>query len=82
MQAALLTASGAARVYVAALGEMHCHFHMHLVPRYEATETTAAVKGWSLFMQLAEVTKGAVTVDIERHNAIIVAVRTLLNVSA
>jgi diadenosine tetraphosphate (Ap4A) HIT family hydrolase len=79
VQAALLSASGAARVYVAALGEMHKHFHMHLVPRYEATEATAAVKGWSLFMQLGEVTKGTVIVDVERHNAIIVAVRALLN---
>ena len=37
-------ATGALRIYTAAMGEMHPHFHMHLVPRYEG-----GAKGFALF---------------------------------
>jgi diadenosine tetraphosphate (Ap4A) HIT family hydrolase len=75
VQSALLAASGAARVYVAALGEMHAHFHCHLVPRYEGSDAAPAVKGWSLFVEAAA---GRVVVDAARHADICQAVRAAL----
>jgi len=71
--AALQAASGAARVYTAALGEMHPHFHCHLVPRAED-----GVKGWPLFSQQAEAAAGRVVVDAARVAAICAAVKAAL----
>lgn len=71
--AALLRASGALRVYVAALGEAHHHFHMHLVPRYDG-----GAAGWSAFAQQAEAAAGRTVVDPARVAAIVEAVRAAL----
>ena len=69
--AALLSASGAAKVYTAALGEAHAHFHCHLVPR----AVDAAVKGWALFGQQAEAAAGRVEVDPARVEEICLGMR-------
>ena len=39
--------TGALRIYVAAMGESHPHFHMHLVPRRAQMPNDA--KAWSVF---------------------------------
>ena len=52
LQAALGPA-GCQRVYVAALGEAHHHFHMHLVPRM-----ADGPAGWSVFGQQADAVAG------------------------
>jgi diadenosine tetraphosphate (Ap4A) HIT family hydrolase len=39
--------TGALRVYTAAMGESHPHFHAHMVPRYASMPRDA--KGWSVF---------------------------------
>src|SRR5688572_8527526 len=41
---ALEEVTGALRIYTAALGEMHPHFHAHMVPRYASMRG-----GWSVF---------------------------------
>lgn len=72
--AALRAASGAPRVYVAALGEAHAHFHCHLVPRDEG-----AVRGWGLFSVPGDVAAGrAPPADAARAAAIAAAVKAAL----
>jgi diadenosine tetraphosphate (Ap4A) HIT family hydrolase len=39
--------TGALRVYTAAMGESHPHFHAHMVPRYKAMPKDA--KAWGVF---------------------------------
>jgi diadenosine tetraphosphate (Ap4A) HIT family hydrolase len=58
---ALLQASGALRVYLAAMGESHPHFHCHLVPRM--AETPNGVKAWGLFDLQRAAGAGEVRVD-------------------
>ena len=71
--AALLTATGAQRVYVAAMGEAHHHFHMHLVPRY-----ADGPAGWALFGTQAAAVEGRTVVDAARAASISAAVKTAL----
>ena len=53
--------TGALRIYTAAMGESHPHFHCHMVPRY--SETPNAVKAWGVFDLLRAAGAGEVTVD-------------------
>jgi len=53
--------TGALRIYVAAMGESHPHFHMHLVPRYATMPREA--RGWSAFDLQRAVGAGEVSVD-------------------
>ena len=46
------------RIYIAAMGESHPHFHCHLVPRYDG-----GLAGWAVFGQSADAAAGRITVD-------------------
>jgi diadenosine tetraphosphate (Ap4A) HIT family hydrolase len=53
--------TGALRIYTAAMGESHPHFHCHMVPRYAVTPGGA--KAWGLFDLQRAAGAGEVTVD-------------------
>ena len=53
--------TGALRIYTAAMGESHPHFHAHMVPRYAAMPRDA--KAWSVFDLQRAVGAGEVTTD-------------------
>jgi diadenosine tetraphosphate (Ap4A) HIT family hydrolase len=53
--------TGALRIYTAAMGESHPHFHAHMVPRY--AEMPRAAKGWSVFDLQRAAGAGEITVD-------------------
>ncbi len=54
--------TGALRIYTAAMGESHPHFHAHMVPRYAAMPRDA--KGWSVFDLQRAVGAGDVPIDL------------------
>ena len=54
--------TGALRIYTAALGESHPHFHAHMVPRYAAMPRDA--RGWSVFDLQRAVAAGELAVDL------------------
>ena len=70
-------ASGAVRIYIAALGEAHPHFHCHLVPRYDDTP----VKGWGLFTQPSEAAGGRVIIDESKVEDIVQRLKEALAAS-
>lgn len=53
--------TGALRIYTAAMGESHPHFHCHMVPRY--AETPNGAKAWGLFDLQRAAGAGEITVD-------------------
>ena len=53
--------TGALRIYTAAMGESHPHFHAHMVPRY--AEMPRMAKGWSVFDLQRAAGAGEITVD-------------------
>jgi diadenosine tetraphosphate (Ap4A) HIT family hydrolase len=53
--------TGALRIYMAAMGESHPHFHCHLVPKYASMPFDA--KAWGVFDLQRRATLGEVTVD-------------------
>jgi diadenosine tetraphosphate (Ap4A) HIT family hydrolase len=53
--------TGALRIYTAAMGESHPHFHCHMVPRY--AETPGGAKAWGLFDLQRAAGAGEVKVD-------------------
>lgn len=53
--------TGALRIYLAAMGESHPHFHAHLVPRYPAMAKDA--KAWGVFDLQRAAGAGEITVD-------------------
>ncbi len=53
--------TGALRIYVAAMGESHPHFHAHLVPRYATMAKDA--KAWGVFDLQRAAAAGEITVD-------------------
>lgn len=53
--------SGALRIYTAAMGESHPHFHAHLVPRYATMPRDA--KAWSVFDLQRAVGAGELPID-------------------
>jgi diadenosine tetraphosphate (Ap4A) HIT family hydrolase len=54
--------TGALRIYTAALGESHPHFHCHMVPRY--AEMPKEAKAWGVFDLLRAAGAGEITVDM------------------
>ncbi len=61
--------TGALRVYTAAMGESHPHFHAHMVPRYATMPRDA--KAWAVFDLQRAAGAGEVEVDaaaVERIN--------------
>jgi diadenosine tetraphosphate (Ap4A) HIT family hydrolase len=54
--------TGALRIYTAAMGESHPHFHAHMVPRYAQMPRDA--KAWSAFDLQRAVGAGEVSVDL------------------
>ena len=53
--------TGALRIYTAAMGESHPHFHCHMVPRY--AQTPGDAKAWAIFDLLRAAGAGEVQVD-------------------
>ena len=53
--------TGALRIYTAALGESHPHFHAHMVPRY--AEMPRGARAWSVFDLQRAVASGELAVD-------------------
>ena len=53
--------TGALRIYTAAMGESHPHFHAHMVPRYAAMPKDA--KAWSVFDLQRAVGAGEISID-------------------
>jgi diadenosine tetraphosphate (Ap4A) HIT family hydrolase len=53
--------TGALRIYTAAMGESHPHFHAHMVPRYAAMPRDA--KAWSVFDLQRAVGAGEVAIE-------------------
>ena len=54
--------TGALRIYTAAMGESHPHFHAHMVPRYAQMPRDA--KAWSAFDLQRAVGAGEVPIDL------------------
>jgi diadenosine tetraphosphate (Ap4A) HIT family hydrolase len=54
--------TGALRIYTAAMGESHPHFHAHMVPRYAQMPRDA--KAWGAFDLQRAVGAGEVAVDL------------------
>ena len=55
--------TGALRIYTAALGESHPHFHAHMVPRYATMPREA--KAWGVFDLQRAVGAGELTADVD-----------------
>ena len=53
--------TGALRIYTAAMGESHPHFHCHMVPRY--AESPKGAKAWAVFDLLRAAGAGEIEVD-------------------
>ena len=53
--------TGALRIYTAAMGESHPHFHAHMVPRYAQMPRDA--RAWSVFDLQRAVAAGEIAVD-------------------
>jgi diadenosine tetraphosphate (Ap4A) HIT family hydrolase len=53
--------TGALRIYTAAMGESHPHFHCHMVPRY--AEMPKGAKAWGVFDLQRAAGAGEITVD-------------------
>lgn len=73
---ALEAASGAPRIYSAAMGESVPHFHIHAVPR-EADPNPSAV-GWGVFLLQKEAAEGRITLAQDRVDSIVSAVAEAL----
>jgi len=58
---ALEEVTGAVRIYTAAMGESHPHFHAHMVPRYRQMPKGASA--WGVFDLQRAAAAGEVTVD-------------------
>jgi diadenosine tetraphosphate (Ap4A) HIT family hydrolase len=68
--------TGALRIYTAAMGESHPHFHAHMVPRYAAMPRDA--KAWAVFDLQRAAAAGEVTVDANEVTRICAAYRAAL----
>jgi len=53
--------TGALRIYTAAMGESHPHFHAHMVPRYR--EMPKGAKAWGVFDLQRAAGAGEISVD-------------------
>jgi diadenosine tetraphosphate (Ap4A) HIT family hydrolase len=63
--------TGALRIYTAAMGESHPHFHAHMVPRY--AEMPRDARAWSVFDLQRAVGAGEVPVELAEVQRISVA---------
>ena len=73
---ALERVTGALRIYLAAMGESHPHFHAHLVPRYAAMPKDA--KAWGVFDLQRAAGAGEITVDVAEVRRVTEALRAAL----
>ena len=71
--------TGALRIYTAAMGESHPHFHAHMVPRYASMPRDA--KAWSVFDLQRAVGAGEIAIDRAEADRISEAYRTALAAS-
>lgn len=76
-EAAVKQATGAARIYTAALGEKVRHLHVHMVPRYDPLREGAV--GWSLFDLERRAAAGEFVVDAAEVQAVADRLRGLLS---
>eukprot|EP00873_Tetraselmis_striata_P009682 jgi/Tetstr1/429946/TSEL_019809.t1 len=65
-QKALIKASGAPRVYTAALGASFPHFHAHMVPVYDEGVQAVSGTAWDVFLQEKLAADGELQVDRAR----------------
>jgi diadenosine tetraphosphate (Ap4A) HIT family hydrolase len=72
--------TGALRIYTAAMGESHPHFHAHMVPRYAQMPRDA--KAWSVFNLQRAVGAGEVEVDLAKVEEISQAYALALRVAS
>jgi diadenosine tetraphosphate (Ap4A) HIT family hydrolase len=68
--------TGALRIYTAALGESHPHFHAHLVPRFAVMPKEA--KGWAVFDLQRAAQAGEVVIDPAEVERLVEAYRSAL----
>jgi diadenosine tetraphosphate (Ap4A) HIT family hydrolase len=68
--------TGALRIYTAAMGESHPHFHAHMVPRYATMPRDA--KAWSVFDLQRAVGAGELSVDVAEIQRVSEAYRRAL----
>jgi diadenosine tetraphosphate (Ap4A) HIT family hydrolase len=68
--------TGALRIYTAAMGESHPHFHAHMVPRYPVMPKDA--KAWAVFDLQRAAAAGEIAVDEAQVNRINEAYRAVL----
>lgn len=68
--------TGALRVYLAAMGESHPHFHGHLVPR--TAQMPKDAKAWGVFDLQRAANAGEIEVDHQKAKATIEALREAL----
>ena len=68
--------TGALRIYTAAMGESHPHFHAHMVPRYAAMPRDA--KAWAVFDLQRAAAAGEIAVDAREVARIASAYRAAL----
>jgi diadenosine tetraphosphate (Ap4A) HIT family hydrolase len=68
--------TGALRIYTAAMGESHPHFHAHMVPRYATMPRDA--KAWGVFDLQRAVRAGEVGVDRAEVERVAAAYRQAL----
>jgi diadenosine tetraphosphate (Ap4A) HIT family hydrolase len=68
--------TGALRIYTAAMGESHPHFHAHMVPRYAVMPRDA--KGWSVFDLQRAAGAGEIAVDPDEVARVAAAYRRAL----
>lgn len=61
LQRVLIEVTGALRIYTAAMGESHPHFHAHMVPRYPSMPKDA--KAWGVFDLQRAAGAGEIAVD-------------------
>jgi diadenosine tetraphosphate (Ap4A) HIT family hydrolase len=61
LERSLEEVTGALRIYTAALGESHPHFHCHMVPRY--AEMPRGAKAWAVFDLLRAAGAGELAAD-------------------
>ena len=72
--------TGALRIYTAAMGESHPHFHAHMVPRYAQMPRDA--KAWSVFDLQRAVGAGELSVDPREVERISASYREALRASS
>jgi diadenosine tetraphosphate (Ap4A) HIT family hydrolase len=78
-QRVLEEVTGALRIYTAAMGESHPHFHAHMVPRYASMPKDA--KAWSVFDLQRAAMSGEISVDALEVARIVDAYRRALAAS-